>query len=152
MIATEKKTPSFLVDEKSILKISQVCDNIGFVYSGMGPDARVLLDKARKSAQEYRRVYQEDPPTLMLVKDVASVMQEYTQSGFASLTQRCASVWSLVADCWRRRKRSVFVPSRSLWIILGVESECNWQKHGQCQDIPRKEVLQLIQILAYNGS
>ena len=51
------------------------------VYAGMGPDARVLLDKARKSAQEYKRVYCEEPPTAMLVKEVAGIMQEYTQSG-----------------------------------------------------------------------
>lgn len=47
----------------------------------MGPDARVLVDKARKKAQEYKRTYNEEPPTVMLVKEVASIMQEYTQSG-----------------------------------------------------------------------
>lgn len=58
-----------------------VCENIGIVYSGMGPDARVLLASARKFAQAYRRTYGEYPSTLMLVRHVASVMQEYTQSG-----------------------------------------------------------------------
>jgi 20S proteasome subunit alpha 2 len=58
-----------------------ICDNIGMVYSGMGPDSRVLLSKARKAAQKYKQVYQEYPSTNMLVKDVASVMQEFTQSG-----------------------------------------------------------------------
>ncbi|KAI9106329.1 nucleophile aminohydrolase [Phlyctochytrium arcticum] len=81
VIATEKKTPTFLVDDSSLEKVSTICGNIGIVYSGMGPDARVLLDKARKSAQEYKRVYHEEPPTVMLVKEVASVMQEFTQSG-----------------------------------------------------------------------
>ncbi|RKO92850.1 nucleophile aminohydrolase, partial [Blyttiomyces helicus] len=81
VIATEKKVPSFLVDDNTIEKVSMISTNIGMVYSGMGPDARVLVDKARKSAQEYKRVYHEEPPTVMLVKDVASVMQEFTQSG-----------------------------------------------------------------------
>ncbi|KAI8998130.1 nucleophile aminohydrolase [Gaertneriomyces semiglobifer] len=81
VIATEKKTPTFLVDDSTVEKIAVICNNIGMVYSGMGPDARVLVDKARKSAQEYKRTYHEDPPTAMLVKEVASVMQEYTQSG-----------------------------------------------------------------------
>eukprot|EP00842_Homolaphlyctis_polyrhiza_P006967 jgi/Hompol1/85/HPOL_004266-RA len=80
VIATEKKIPTFLVDEATLTKVAPVCANIGMVYAGMGPDARLLLDKARKSAQEYKRVYCEEPPTLMLVKEVASVMQEYTQS------------------------------------------------------------------------
>jgi 20S proteasome subunit alpha 2 len=51
------------------------------VYSGMGPDFRILLSKARKAAQKYKRVYNEYPPTGILVKEVASVMQEFTQSG-----------------------------------------------------------------------
>ncbi|KAJ3049098.1 Proteasome subunit alpha type-2 [Rhizophlyctis rosea] len=81
VIATEKKVPSFLVDDSTMEKVSLICGNIGMVYSGMGPDARVLVDKARKSAQEYKKVYHEEPPTAMLVKEVATVMQEYTQSG-----------------------------------------------------------------------
>lgn len=82
MIATEKKTASPLVDESTIEKVSVICSNIGVVYSGMGPDARILVDKARKIAQEYKRVYMEDPPVMMLVKEVAGVMQEFTQSGY----------------------------------------------------------------------
>ncbi|KAK9729370.1 Proteasome subunit alpha type-2 [Basidiobolus ranarum] len=81
VIATEKKTASPLIDSTTVEKISTICPNVGLVYSGMGPDARVLVNKARKSAQTYRRVYQEDPTNTMLVKDVASVMQEFTQRG-----------------------------------------------------------------------
>lgn len=52
------------------------------VYSGMGPDYRVLVDRARKvSHTGYKRVYNEYPPTRILVQDVARVMQEATQSG-----------------------------------------------------------------------
>ena len=51
------------------------------VYSGMGPDARVLVSKGRKIAQEYFQTYHEYPSVKQLVKNVATVMQEYTQSG-----------------------------------------------------------------------
>lgn len=52
------------------------------VYSGMGPDYRILVDKARKVSHiSYKRVYNEYPPTRILVQDVARVMQEATQSG-----------------------------------------------------------------------
>lgn len=51
------------------------------VYSGMGPDYRILVDRARKvSHTQYRRIYNEYPPTRILVQDVAKVMQEATQS------------------------------------------------------------------------
>ncbi len=81
VIMTEKKSPSALVDDSTIEKVSIVCENIGFIYSGMGPDARVFLASARKFAQAYRRTYGEYPSVLMLVRHIASVMQEYTQSG-----------------------------------------------------------------------
>lgn len=81
VIATEKKVSSLLIEEQTLEKVSVVCKNLGVVYSGMGPDARLLVRKARKAAQAYKRVYNEYPPASFLVREVASVMQEYTQSG-----------------------------------------------------------------------
>ncbi len=82
MLATEKKSNSPLADPTSLAKISLITPNIGMVYSGMGPDYRVLVDRARKvSHTAYKRIYNEYPPTRILVQDVARVMQEATQSG-----------------------------------------------------------------------
>lgn len=58
-----------------------ICPNIGVVYSGMGPDFRVLIAKARKSAQAYWKIWGEYPGVKVLVAEVAAVMQEATQSG-----------------------------------------------------------------------
>ncbi|PWN46919.1 putative PRE8-20S proteasome subunit Y7 [Violaceomyces palustris] len=81
VIATEKRAPSPLVDDTALEKVSVICPNIGIVYSGMGPDFRVLIAKARKSAQAYWKIYGEYPPTRVLVQEIATVMQEATQSG-----------------------------------------------------------------------
>lgn len=81
VIATEKKLPSILVDETSINKIQSLTPNIGVVYSGMGPDSRVLVSKSRKQAIAYNRLYQEPIPLSQLVRETAAVMQEFTQSG-----------------------------------------------------------------------
>ncbi|KEZ46178.1 hypothetical protein SAPIO_CDS1054 [Scedosporium apiospermum] len=82
VLATEKKSSSPLADPSSLSKISLVTPNIGMVYAGMGPDYRVLVDRARKvSHSSYKRIYNEYPPTRILVQDVARVMQEATQSG-----------------------------------------------------------------------
>ena len=43
---------------------------------------RLLVQKARKLAQEYMLVYEQNVPPTQLVKRVADVMQEYTQSGY----------------------------------------------------------------------
>ncbi|KAL6852660.1 Proteasome subunit alpha type-2 [Amphichorda felina] len=81
VLATEKKSSSPLADQSSLAKISNITPNIGMVYSGMGPDYRVLVDRARKvSHTGYKRIYNEYPPTRILVQDVARVMQEATQS------------------------------------------------------------------------
>jgi 20S proteasome subunit alpha 2 len=65
-----------------IEKVSVICPNIGIVYSGMGPDFRILVGKARKSAQAYWKIYGEYPPTLVLTQEVATLMQQATQSGY----------------------------------------------------------------------
>ncbi|TXG71263.1 hypothetical protein EZV62_006198 [Acer yangbiense] len=81
VIATEKKLPSILVDETSVQKIQILTPNIGVVYSGMGPDFRVLVRKSRKQAEQYHRLYKEPIPVTQLVRETAAVMQEFTQSG-----------------------------------------------------------------------
>ena len=81
VIATEKKLPTCLIDESTVQKIVLLTESIGVVYSGMGPDFRVLIAKGRKAAQAYYRVYRETIPVTQLVRELASVMQEYTQQG-----------------------------------------------------------------------
>ena len=60
---------------------AEVTEHIGMVYAGMGPDSRVLVKRARKIAQQYFRTYGESIPVKELVRDVAAVMQEFTQQG-----------------------------------------------------------------------
>mmetsp|Transcript_14129 Transcript_14129/g.19324 ORF Transcript_14129/g.19324 Transcript_14129/m.19324 type:complete len:238 (-) Transcript_14129:156-869(-) len=81
VIATDKKLSSTLVDTDQVCKVEKITKGSGFVYSGVGPDYRVLVRKARKSSQAYYRQYMEDKPVSQLVKTTAGVMQEYTQSG-----------------------------------------------------------------------
>ncbi|KAG5675938.1 hypothetical protein PVAND_005795 [Polypedilum vanderplanki] len=81
VFATENKQKSLLYDENSMHKIENITDNIGMVYSGMGPDYRLLVRQARKIAQNYYMIYNESIPTSQLVQRIAGVMQEYTQSG-----------------------------------------------------------------------
>merc|ERR1711957_278645 len=72
-----------LIDETTVQKIVHLTENIAVVYSGMGPDFRVLCRKGRKAAQAYYRVYQEIIPVSMLVRELAAVMQELTlKEGF----------------------------------------------------------------------
>ena len=81
VLATEKKTKSILYEEHSTHKIEMITDSIGAVYSGMGPDYRQLIRRARKMAHQYKLVYGEPITTSEMVKRLATVMQEFTQSG-----------------------------------------------------------------------
>src|SRR3989338_7972365 len=71
VVATEKKLPP-LMEGHTLEKVSKVTPSIGLTYSGMGPDARILLRKARKRAQVYQRWYHEPISVIGLVKEVAA--------------------------------------------------------------------------------
>jgi len=81
VVATEKKHKSALQDEATYFKVEQITGHIGMVYSGMGPDYRVLVTEARKAASIYASKYGEEIPTEQLVIQLATVMQSYTQMG-----------------------------------------------------------------------
>lgn len=82
VLATERKSNSTLLKGDSNTKVELITPNIGMTYSGMGPDFRVLVDRARKLAHtNYKRIYNEYPPVKVMVQEIAKVMQELTQSG-----------------------------------------------------------------------
>ena len=127
------------------------------VYSGMGPDFRVLVAKARKSAQAYWKVYGEYPSVKVLVQEVATVMQEATQSGsvqpppsfllprnsFSSLylVQRSTTVRRFPPRRRLRQDERTFpLPDRSLGFLLALESDRYRKESRQRKDLPRKTV------------
>lgn len=81
VIATEKKVASPLVEEHSIRKVELITSEIGCCFAGMPADFRVILKKSRKIAQVYYNTYREQIPVCELVREIATVMQEFTQSG-----------------------------------------------------------------------
>jgi 20S proteasome subunit alpha 2 len=102
IIATEKKLP-LLTDESSVNKIEMLTDNIGVTYSGMGPDFRLLVKQGRNKAQNYYRFWKEPIPVNMMAKEMANIMQEYTQSGYVGVErflifQWCTPLWSELVD------------------------------------------------------
>jgi hypothetical protein len=149
VIATEKKSSSILIDDSMIEKVAVICPNIGIVYSGMGPDFRILVTKARKSAQAYWKIYGEYPPTRVLTQEIATVMQQATQSGcvqrFGSsrrlsndlVTQWCTALWCFTAcGGFRCEPRTNTLSGGPLRLFLGMEGKRDWEKYDQCEDIP----------------
>eukprot|EP00980_Cylindrotheca_fusiformis_P028683 scaffold22635_cov134-Cylindrotheca_fusiformis.AAC.11 len=81
VIATDKKLTSELVDVAHVHKVELLTPSSGVCFSGVGPDYRVLVQRARKASQVYLTTYGEVQPISQLVKQIAGVMQEYTQRG-----------------------------------------------------------------------
>ena len=82
ILACEKNLNSILIDEASFTKISNLSKYMGCTYSGLGPDFKVLIKKARKEFQQYKLKFMDDfMPVHSLSREIANVMQEYTQSG-----------------------------------------------------------------------
>ncbi|XP_075550020.1 proteasome alpha2 subunit isoform X2 [Dermacentor variabilis] len=147
VLATEKKHKSILYEEHSIHKVEMITNHIGMVYSGMGPDYRLLVRRARKLAQQYELMYSEPIPTSQLVQKVAYIMQEYTQTGGV----RPFGVSLLVAG-WDNGRGYVFQcdPSRRTPVVGGtqqnfrntiggllpMEGHCYGQEPDEWQGIP----------------
>ena len=81
VLAVEKRVGSLLIEESSYQKTQQICGHIGAVYAGLGPDFRVLLQKARKHCQSYFLKFREPVLVSNLCRETAQIVQEYTQSG-----------------------------------------------------------------------
>jgi hypothetical protein len=67
VIATEKKLPSVLIDEAHVQKVELINPSTGFVFSGLGPDYRVLVRKSRKVGREGEEGGREDMSVLVNV-------------------------------------------------------------------------------------
>ena len=81
VIATEKKLASPLMDETSLSKTQVLCDHIGAVYSGLGPDFRLLAQKSRQLVQKYFVKYYEPVGVPTLCRETSELVQEKTQAG-----------------------------------------------------------------------
>jgi hypothetical protein len=64
VLATEKKNKSILFEDQSTCKIEQITNNIGMVYSGMGPDYRYVPSS---SVVDRHRVDADPNPTSIVM-------------------------------------------------------------------------------------
>jgi proteasome alpha subunit len=81
LLLSEKRPRSKLMEQNSLEKIQLIDDYVGCVTSGLGADARVLIDFARIVTQQEKVSYGSLVNVENLVKKVADQMQQYTQYG-----------------------------------------------------------------------
>lgn len=69
------------MDETSYTKTQILCEHIGAVYAGLGPDFRLLAQKSRKLVQNYFVKYFEPVGVPTLCRETSELLQEKTQAG-----------------------------------------------------------------------
>jgi 20S proteasome subunit alpha 2 len=79
VFASPRELPSALVKELSTKKVSLITDTIAITYSGLTADSRVLAAFAVQRSAHYAQKYGTEVPVSSLVRDLAALMQQYTQ-------------------------------------------------------------------------
>lgn len=80
LIADKRIVDPFTIPE-SVEKIFQIDDHIAVTFSGIAPDARVLVEKGQLKAQQHQVTYDTQIDVDEIVKDICSLKQICTQSG-----------------------------------------------------------------------
>jgi proteasome alpha subunit len=83
VLVSDRRQKDKLVVESSANKIYEIDDHMMVVAAGIVSDARVLIDKARVSAQQHRVTYDSESTTEAIVKELSDVKQQFTQYGGA---------------------------------------------------------------------
>ena len=83
ILAVEKKSSKKLQEPRSFKKIGLIDNHVVSAFTGLGADARILVNKARIDAQSFRLTYDETPSINYLSRRVSALMQKYTQKGGA---------------------------------------------------------------------
>lgn len=78
VLAVEKLVMSKLLVETSNKRISTVDRHIGIAFSGLIPDGRAFVNRARDQAAQWRRHYQSPIPISSIADDMGGFAQAYT--------------------------------------------------------------------------
>ena len=78
-LGAEERVTNELLDPRLSWKIYEVEEHVGAAIAGLGPDARVLIDKARVYAQSNRLMYDEPVDVEVLTKYIGDMKQLSTQ-------------------------------------------------------------------------
>src|SRR3989344_499441 len=83
LVLSDRRQKDKLIVEESINKVNEIDEHIVAVSAGVTSDSRILVEKARVAAQQHRVTYDSAPNTESIVREVADIMQQFTQYGGA---------------------------------------------------------------------
>jgi proteasome alpha subunit len=105
-IIADKRIEDTLVVPKSANKIYEIDSHIMSSVTGIVSDARVLIEKSQVLAQQHRVTYDSPIEPELIIKEIASIKQQFSQYGGA----RPFGVFLMVAGI-NRKKPELFTSS-----------------------------------------
>ena len=82
-ILTDKRIKDKLIVESSANKVHEIDSHIIASTAGIVSDARVLIERSQLLAQQNRITYDSPIEPELVIKDIANIMQQFTQYGGA---------------------------------------------------------------------
>lgn len=80
VVVTQKKIPDRLMDPKSVTNLFQITPGIGCLVTGIMPDCKASIQRARMEAADFRFKYGYAVPVHVLARRIADIAQVNTQS------------------------------------------------------------------------
>jgi len=79
VVVTQKKVPDTLIDPDTVTNLYPITNTIGCVVTGLIPDSRILVMRARQEAAKFEFKYGYPVPVHYLAKRMANIAQVSTQ-------------------------------------------------------------------------
>ena len=79
VVVTQKKVPDRLLDASSVKSVYPISKSVGCVMTGMIPDSRTQVSRAREEAASYEYEHGHSMSASLVARRIAEVNQVYTQ-------------------------------------------------------------------------
>ncbi|VDP70465.1 unnamed protein product [Schistosoma mattheei] len=80
VVAAQLKLPDKLIDRRSMTRIFRLTDSTGCIMTGMAPDCRAQVQRARYEAATFKHKFGYEVPCDVLLHRIGEINQVYTQS------------------------------------------------------------------------